>query len=147
MGEGGQSTRRKFIKALSAVGLGAGGLGLFWWDRGGADPGKLHEVLYEDARSVRRVASAIADALNPDPGEVDHVSADLRAAFDRLSQDQDRFKAFVEEEVRKDFDRENTVRVFGWMLSRYECMVFLVVAGLVADGEAAQTPYPAATTL
>ncbi len=136
MAEGGQSTRRKFIKALSAVSLGAGGLGLFWWDRGGADSGKLHEVLYEDARSGGSVASAIADALNPDPNEVDRVSADLRAAFDRLSQDQDRFKAFVEEEIRNDFDSENTVRVSGWVLSRYECMVFLVVAGLVADGEA-----------
>ncbi len=135
MGEGAQTTRREFIQALSAVGLGAGGRGLFWWDWGAADSGKLHEVLYEDARSVRSVASAIADALNPDPKEVDRVSADLRAVFDRLGQDPDRFKAFVEEEIRNDFDSENTVRVSGWVLSRYECMVFLVVAGLVADGE------------
>ena len=136
MGESGESTRREFIKALSGVGLGAGGLGLFWWDWGDGASGTLHEVLYEDARSVGIVASAIAEALNPDPKEVDRVSADLRAAFDRLSQDQTRFKAFVEEQVRNDFDSENTVRVSGWLLSRYECMIFLVVAGFVANGEA-----------
>ena len=83
-----------------------------------------------------RLVAAFAAGSNLTAVVSDRVSADLRAAFDRLSQDQTRFKAFVEEQVRNDFDSENTVRVSGWLLSRYECMIFLVVAGFVANGEA-----------
>ena len=90
---------------------------------GSRDPLLMH---YRNKSSARLVGDEFIMAY-PDEADIDNLVAELHATLG-ASPTQDHLHHAVEQQIRADFERRDTVNIRGWILSRTEARLCALVA-------------------